>query len=92
MITVLAGWCGCTTPGPEAYTKSGLAWHVWVEKHKGFRAPAYYVGSVGNESYFIAGKLYRERYRENTSNLKLPRTFPFGKGTPYQVTEAMAPR
>jgi hypothetical protein len=88
----IIGCTGCSTPGPEAYTKGGLVWHVWVEKHKGFRQPAYYVGSIDDESFFTAGKFSHDRYREKTSTLNLPRTFPFGKGTPYQVTEEMAPR
>ena len=53
---------------------------------------AYYVGSEGDFSYFRVGHVFCDRYKARTAKLKLPRTFPFGKGDSYVVTEDMVPR
>jgi hypothetical protein len=64
---------------------------LWMAVLKPFAGSVYYVGSDGDYSYFRAGKLLPERYKVRTSELKLPRTFPFGKGEPYVVTLDMVP-
>jgi len=56
---------------------------------KGFEGSVYYVGSDGDDSYFRAGKVFYSRYKAQTSKIRLPRTFPFGKGDPYLVTQDM---
>lgn len=62
---------------------------LWMAALKGFEGPVYYVGSDGDYSYFRAGKICYTRYKAQTSKLSLPRTFPFGKGEPYLVTQEM---
>jgi hypothetical protein len=62
---------------------------LWMAALKGFEGPVYYVGSDGDYSYFRAGKMFYTRYKAQTSKLGLPRTFPFGKGEPYLVTQDM---
>ena len=62
---------------------------LWMAALKGFEGPVYYVGSDGDYSYFRAGKIFYTRYKAHTSKLGLPRTFPFGKGEPYLVTQDM---
>jgi hypothetical protein len=56
---------------------------------KGFEGAVYYVGSDGDYSYFRAGKMFYTRYKARTSQLRLPRAFPFGRGEPYLVTQDM---
>lgn len=62
---------------------------LWVAALKHFEGPVYYIGSEGDYSYFRAGELVYTRYKARTSKLVLPRTFPFGKGAPYLVTQDM---
>ena len=62
---------------------------LWMAALKGFEGPVYYVGSDGDYSFFRAGKTFYTRYKAQTSKLSLPRTFPFGKGEPYLVTQDM---
>jgi hypothetical protein len=62
---------------------------LWMAALKGFEGPVYYVGSDGDYSYFRAGKVFYTRYKAQTSKIGLPRTFPFGKGEPYLVTQDM---
>src|ERR1051326_5792421 len=64
---------------------------LWMAALKGFEGPVHYVGSDGHFSYFRAGKTFYTRYKAQTSKLRLPRTFPFGKGDPYLVTQDMVP-
>jgi len=60
---------------------------LWMAALKHFEGPVYYVGGDGDFSYFRAGMVFYTRYKAQTSKLTLPRTFPFGKGEPYLVTE-----
>ncbi len=62
---------------------------LWVAALKQLEGPVYYVGSEGDYSYFRAGEIVYTRYKARTSMLALPRTFPFGKGAPYLVTQDM---
>lgn len=62
---------------------------LWMAALKGFEGSVYYVGSDGDDSYFRAGKVFYSRYKAQTSKIRLPRTFPFGKGDPYLVTQDM---
>jgi hypothetical protein len=62
---------------------------LWMAALKGFEGPVYYVGGDGDYSYFRAGNIFYTRCKAQTSKLSLPRTFPFGKGEPYLVTQDM---
>jgi hypothetical protein len=62
---------------------------LWMAALKHFEGPVYYVGSDGDYSYFRAGEIFYTRYKAQTSKLSLPRTFQFGKGDPYLVTQDM---
>jgi hypothetical protein len=64
---------------------------LWYAVLKPFDRDVYYVGSDGEYSYFRQGYVFYSRYKAQTSKLKLPRTFPFGKGQPYIVTIDMVP-
>ena len=88
LIAVVLVYCHSLTyvhRAPEDHYK------LWMGVLKPFVGQVYYVGSDGDFSYFRAGKLLTERYKVRTSELKLPRTFPFGKGEPYIVTLEMVP-
>jgi hypothetical protein len=65
---------------------------LWMAALKHQEGPVYYVGSDGDYSYFRAGTVYYTRYKAQTSKIHLPRTFPYGKGEPYIVTENMVPK
>lgn len=65
---------------------------LWMAALKGFEGPVYYVGDDGDFSYFRAGTVFYTRYKVQSSKVHLPRTFPFGKGEPYLVTQDMVPR
>lgn len=65
---------------------------LWMAALKGFEGPVYYVGSDGDYSYFRAGTVTYTRYKALTAKIHLPRTFPFGKGEPYLVTQDMVPK
>jgi hypothetical protein len=64
---------------------------LWMAALKGFEGPVFYVGSDGEYSYFRAGTVTYTRYKAQTAKIHLPRTFPFGKGEPYRVTQDMVP-
>src|SRR5437867_3199515 len=64
---------------------------LWMAALKGFEGPVYYIGSDEDFSYFRAGRIFYTRYKARTSKIRLPRTFPFGKGEPYLVTQDMVP-
>jgi hypothetical protein len=65
---------------------------LWMAALKHQEGPVYYVGSDGDYSYFRAGTVIYTRYKAQTAKIRLPRTFPFGKGEPYLVTEGMVPK
>ena len=64
---------------------------LWMGVLKPFGGPVYYVGSDGDYSYFRGHGLFCDRYKARTSELHLPRTFPFGKQQAYIVTLDMVP-
>jgi hypothetical protein len=64
---------------------------LWMGVLKPFGGPVYYVGSDGDYSYFRGHGLFCDRYKARTSELHLPRTFPFGKQKAYVVTLDMVP-
>jgi hypothetical protein len=64
---------------------------LWMAALKGIGGSPYYVGSDGDYSFFRAGTFLCSRYKAPTAKLRLPGTFPFGAGTPYVVTQDMAP-
>ena len=89
-IVITVAFTGCHSlayvhRAPEDHYK------LWMAVLKPFAGSVYYVGSDGDYSYFRAGKLLPERYKARTSELRLPRTFPFGKAEPYVVTLDMVP-
>ena len=65
---------------------------LWMAALKPFAGDVYYVGSEGDFSYFRVGQVFCDRYKAQTAKIKLPRTFPLGKGKPYVVTEDMVQR
>ncbi len=73
---------------------SEALWMASLKHQEGpvYHVPVYYVGSDGDYSYFRAGTLFYTRYKAQTAKLRLPRTFPFGRGEPYLVTEDMVPK
>jgi hypothetical protein len=66
-------------------------YQLWMAVLKPFDGPVYYVGSDGDFSYFRSGMVFYSRYKTRTSELRLPRTFPFGKEKPYAVNLEMVP-
>lgn len=62
------------------------SWSALMAVLKPFDGSVYYVGSDVGFSYFRSGTVFYSRYKTRTSELKLARTFPFGKGEPYAVT------
>ncbi len=64
---------------------------LWMAVLKHQEGPVYYVGTDGDYSYFRAGTVFYSRYKVQTAKIRLPKTFPFGKGEPYLVTEDMVP-
>ena len=67
-------------------------WGLWIAALKGFEGTVTYVGDRDGYSYFRTGKDKTCRYMRPTSDLNLPRTFPFGVETPYRVTQEMVPQ
>ena len=55
-------------------------------------SPVYYVGSEGDYSYFRSGHVFRKHYKAQTAKIRLPNTFPLGKGKAYVVSEDMVPK
>ena len=66
-------------------------YQLWMAVLKPFDGSVYYVGSDGDFSYFRSDTVFYSRYKTRTSELRLPSTFPFGKGEPYAVTLDMVP-
>ena len=66
-------------------------YQFWMGVLKPFGGPLYYVGSDADYSYFRGHGIFFDRYKARTSELRLPRTFPFGKDKPYVVTLNMVP-
>ena len=66
-------------------------YQLWMGVLKPFGGPVYYVGSEGDFSYFRGHGMFFDRFKVRTSELRLPRTFPFGKEKPYVVTLDMVP-
>jgi hypothetical protein len=66
-------------------------YQLWMGVLKPFGGPMYYVGSEGDFSYFRGHGIFCDRYKARTSELKLPRTFPFGREKSYIVTLDMIP-
>ncbi len=66
-------------------------YQLWMSVLKPFDGSVYYVGSDGDYSYFRSGRIFYTRYKVRTSELRLSRTFAFGKEEPYVVTLDMVP-
>ena len=82
--------CGCRSLGYIHRAKE-RPYDLWMAALKGFEGPVYYVGSDGDFSYFRAGDVFYSRYKVQTEKIRLPDTFPFGKGEPYRVKQEMVP-
>ncbi len=64
---------------------------LWMGVLKPLGGDVYYVGSEGDYSFFRGHGIFGDRYKAQTSKLRLPHTFSFGRGTPYRVTLTMIP-
>jgi hypothetical protein len=89
-VCIITVFCGCHSLSYIHGAKE-RSYELWMAALKGFEGPVYYVGSDGDFSYFRAGKIFYTRYKAQTSKINLPRTFPFGKGEPYLVTQDLVP-
>jgi len=85
---VAVTFCGCRSL-TYIHGAKERPYDLWMAALKGFEGPVYYVGSDGEFSYFRAGKVFYARYKAQTAKIRLPSTFPFGKGEPYLVTQDM---
>jgi hypothetical protein len=86
-VLVVIGFAGCC--GVRGAREDHYA--LWMGVLKPFGGDVYYVGSEGDYSYFRGGFLSMDRYKDKTSKLFLPRTFPLGKEKRFRVTLEMVP-
>lgn len=88
LVCIISTFAGCYSLSYVHRAKE-RPYDLWMAALKHQEGPVYYVGSEGEFSYFRAGTVIWTRYKAQTSRIHLPRTFPFGKGEPYLVTEGM---
>jgi hypothetical protein len=65
---------------------------LWMATLKGIGGTPRYVGSHDDYSYFLLGEIFCSRYKAPTEKIRLPKTFPLGKGEPYTVNIEMVPK